>query len=105
MLRGAARSVAQRILRSQPFENRDPVAESPPDLEARVLAVLDEVRPMLRADGGDIELVRIDVQRGRVEVRLKGACTHCAASIFTMAYAVEARVQKAIPSIQEVVAI
>jgi Fe-S cluster biogenesis protein NfuA len=81
------------------------VAEIPTDLASRVRAVLDDVRPTLRADGGDIELVGVDAATGRVEVRLKGACTHCAASIFTMTYAVEARLKQAIPSIQEVVAI
>jgi len=81
------------------------LADIPTDLSSRVQAVLEEVRPTLRADGGDIELVGVDAERGRVEVRLKGACTHCAASIFTMTYAVEARLKQAIPSIQEVVAI
>ena len=77
----------------------------PTDLRARVLAVLEEVRPILRADGGDIELVDVDPQQGRVEVRLQGACRSCAASVFTMAYAVEARLKQAVPAIQEVVAI
>lgn len=60
---------------------------------------------MLKADGGDIEFVSADAETGRVEVRLKGACRHCAASIFTMTYAVEAQLKQAIPSIQQVVAI
>ena len=81
------------------------MADIPTDLTARVAAVLEEVRPTLRADGGDIELVSADAEQGRVEVRLRGACKHCAASLFTMTYAVEARLKQAIPAIQEVVAI
>ncbi|MDG2148548.1 MAG: NifU family protein [Planctomycetota bacterium] len=75
------------------------------DLTARICAVLDDVRPMLRADGGDIEFVSVDEESGRVEVRLKGACKHCASSLITMTHAVEARLKQAIPSIQDVVAI
>jgi Fe-S cluster biogenesis protein NfuA len=81
------------------------VPDIPTDLSARVRAVLEDVRPMLRADGGDIEFISADPESGRVEVRLQGACRHCAASLFTMTYAVEARLKQAIPSIQEVVAI
>ncbi len=77
----------------------------PTDYEQRILAVLERVRPMLRSDGGDIEFVRADEANGLVEVRLQGACTHCAASIFTMRFAVEARLKEAIPTIQKVVAI
>ena len=60
---------------------------------------------MLRADGGDIEFVSADPETGLVEVRLQGACRHCAASLFTMTYAVEAQLKRAIPSIQRVVAV
>ena len=79
---------------------------SPPaDFRHRVLTVLDEVRPMLRMDGGDIELVDVDPARGRVEVRLTGACSHCASSLQTLALGVEARLKQAIPAVLEVVAI
>lgn len=81
------------------------VTDDANDLTARICAVLDDVRPMLRADGGDIEFVGVDEENGRVEVRLKGACKHCAASLFTMTHAVEAQLKQAIPSIQHVVAI
>ena len=71
--------------------------------EDRVRAVLDELRPMLRADGGDIALVSTDEDRGRVEVHLKGACSSCAASIYTMSMGVETRLKERIPTIREVV--
>ena len=87
---------------------------TPPDEESRLEAqrfdervrvVLEQVRPMLRADGGDIELVATDVRMGRVEVRLKGACSRCSASIYTLSLGVEARLREAIPGIREVVSV
>jgi Fe-S cluster biogenesis protein NfuA len=73
------------------------------DFESRVAAVLEDLRPMLRADGGNIELVRVDEARGRVEVHLTGACSHCAAAVITLSMGVEARLREAIPTIREVV--
>jgi Fe-S cluster biogenesis protein NfuA len=71
--------------------------------EERVRAVLESLRPMLHADGGDIELVLVDEGRGRVEVRLKGACSRCAASLYTLSMGVESRLKQEIPSVREVV--
>jgi Fe-S cluster biogenesis protein NfuA len=73
--------------------------------EDRVLAVLAELRPSLRADGGDIALVSADEVRGRVEVHLRGACSTCAASIYTLSLGVEARLKERIPAIREVVSV
>ena len=75
---------------------------SPPraDLLARIERVLDEqVRPDLRADGGDIVLVGID-DDNIVQVRLTGACQGCSSSVFTMSMRVEAAVKAAIPEIR-----
>jgi Fe-S cluster biogenesis protein NfuA len=73
------------------------------DFEHRVRAVLESLRPMLHADGGDIELVLADEARGRVEVHLTGACSRCAASVITLSMGVEARLRESIPTIREVV--
>lgn len=73
--------------------------------EERVLAVLEELRPSLRADGGDIALVAADEATGRVEVHLKGACSSCAASIYTLSLGVEARLKERIPAVREVVSV
>jgi len=81
------------------------MAESQLPFAERVAAVLDELRPSLRADGGDIDLVSVDEASGRVEVRLTGACKHCPASVFTMAYGVEARLKQALPTVRDVVAV
>lgn len=73
------------------------------NFEAQVRGVLDELRPMLRADGGDVELVAADAARGRVELRLTGACTHCTASLQTMSHAIEARLKHSLPAVRQVV--
>jgi Fe-S cluster biogenesis protein NfuA len=75
------------------------------NFEAHVLAVLEELRPSLRADGGDIALVTADEASGRVEVHLKGACRTCAASMMTMSLGVEARLKQRIPRVREVVSV
>jgi Fe-S cluster biogenesis protein NfuA len=73
--------------------------------EERVRAVLEELRPMLRADGGDIAFVSADEAAGRVEVHLKGACRTCSASMMTMSLGVEARLKERIPAVREVVSV
>ena len=44
-------------------------------MKEKVEAAIEKIRPMLQADGGDVELV--DVQEGIVTVRLQGACAGC----------------------------
>ncbi|NDY43017.1 Fe-S cluster assembly protein NifU [Dissulfurirhabdus thermomarina] len=59
----------------------------------------EEIRPRLQADGGDLELV--DVDRTRVYVSLRGACTHCPASELTLKDGVEKRLREVVdPEIQ-----
>ena len=65
--------------------------------------VLDEVRPYLQSEGGDIELV--DVADNIVKVRLKGACAGCPMSQMTLKWGVEQYLKKKIPSIVRVDAI
>jgi len=65
--------------------------------------VLEEVRPYLKAEGGDIEL--IDVADDVVRVRLKGACAGCLMSQMTLKWGVEQYLKKKIPSIVRVDAV
>jgi Fe-S cluster biogenesis protein NfuA len=72
---------------------------------ARIEQVLDEqVRPDLRSDGGDIELVGID-QDQIVQVRLTGACQGCSSSLITMTMRVESAVKAAVPEVRFVEAV
>lgn len=70
-------------------------------MREQVEAVLAKVRPTLRADGGDIELV--DVKDGIVQVVLTGACSGCPMSQITLKHGVERALKEAIPGIKEVV--
>ncbi len=70
------------------------------DLKSRIEAVLDElVRPGLRADGGDVEVVGVDADR-IVQVRMKGACVACPSSTITMTMGIEAAVKQRLPEVR-----
>jgi Fe-S cluster biogenesis protein NfuA/rhodanese-related sulfurtransferase/glutaredoxin len=67
-------------------------------LVERVVAVLDECRPLVQADGGDIEL--LDVRDDVVHVRLTGNCVGCPSSQATLRQGIERRLQTRIPQIK-----
>jgi Fe-S cluster biogenesis protein NfuA len=69
----------------------------------KVEKAIDEIRPFLQADGGNIEL--IDVQEGIVKVKLVGACGSCPMSQLTLKRGVEARLKAQIPEVKEVIAV
>jgi len=62
---------------------------------------LDEVRPYLMADGGNVEVVEIDGPI--VKVRLQGACGSCPSSTMTLKMGIERKLREAIPEVDEVV--
>ena len=62
--------------------------------------VLDEMRPYLMADGGNVELVEIDGPV--VKLRLQGACGSCPSSTMTLKMSIERRLREVIPEIAEV---
>ena len=72
-------------------------------MRERVEEVLAKVRPTLKADGGDIEL--IDVKDGVVQVRLTGACSGCPMSQMTLKHGVEKVLKEALPEIKAVAAV
>jgi Fe-S cluster biogenesis protein NfuA len=65
-----------------------------------VETVLDEMRPYLMADGGNVELVEIDGPI--VKLRLQGACGSCPSSAMTLRMGIERRLREFIPEIAEV---
>lgn len=65
---------------------------------------LDQLRPFLEADGGDMEIVEITEDK-TVKVRLLGACSECSMSHMTMKAGLEEALKKAVPEIKEVVAV
>lgn len=74
------------------------------ELNQKVQNVLEQVRPYLQADGGDINFVEI-TEDYTVNVELTGACGTCAFSTMTLKNGVEATLKKALPQIKEVVAV
>ncbi len=72
-------------------------------IEDEVKKALEEIRPMLRADGGDIELVGIE--GNKVKVRLRGACAGCPAATMTLKMGVEKILRQRVPEVKEVVAV
>jgi len=72
-------------------------------LKTEVAEALEEVRPHLQVDGGDVELV--DVVDGVVKVRLKGACAGCPMSQMTVKWGVENYLKKKVPGVKSVEAV
>jgi Fe-S cluster biogenesis protein NfuA len=65
--------------------------------------LMDLMRPAVQADGGDLILVRADVESGVVEVQLQGACSSCAISEATLSGGVERILRERLPWVTEVV--
>ena len=72
-------------------------------LTQRVKDALEEVRPALQMDGGDVELVAVG--DGVVEVRLLGACGGCPMAAMTLVGFVEERLKARVPDIRQVVSV
>lgn len=72
-------------------------------MKTEVAKALEEVRPHLQVDGGDVELV--DVEDGVVKVRLKGACAGCPMSQMTVKWGVENYLKKKVPGVKSVEAV
>jgi Fe-S cluster biogenesis protein NfuA len=67
-------------------------------------SAISEVRPYLRADGGDVELVDL-LPDNTVKVRLMGACDGCQFSVLTLKAGIEQAIRKKFPDLKELVAI
>jgi Fe-S cluster biogenesis protein NfuA len=74
------------------------------ELEQKVINVIDQIRPYLEADGGNIRFVEL-TENYVVNVELQGACRSCPMSLMTLKNGVEQAVKKAIPEIVSVEAI
>jgi Fe-S cluster biogenesis protein NfuA len=73
-------------------------------MRERVEAVLDQIRPALVNDGGNVELVDVG-EDGVVKVQLVGACAGCAMSTMTLKMGIEQILKREIPEVKEVVAV
>ena len=75
-----------------------------PDLQHRIQTTLDELRPYLKADGGDIRLVEITDDLV-VRIELLGACADCSMINMTLKGGVESALKKAVPELKAIEAI
>jgi Fe-S cluster biogenesis protein NfuA len=73
-------------------------------MEEQVKKALDQVRPSLQADGGDVDLVEV-TEDGIVKVRLVGACAGCPMSQMTLKQGIERFLKSQIPEVKEVVSV
>lgn len=72
-------------------------------MREKIEKALDQIRPALQADGGDVEFV--GVKDGVVQVRLKGACGGCPMSSMTLSLGVERAIKRAVPEVKKVEAV
>ena len=73
-------------------------------MESEVRKALEDVRPMLQADGGDVELVEV-TEDGVVRVRLQGACQGCPMAQMTVKNGIEQLLKEKVPGVAEVEAV
>ena len=73
-------------------------------IEEKVLVALEQLRPFLHADNGDMELVEI-TDDATVVVRILGSCQSCSMSMMTLKAGLEESVKKAAPEVKEVIAV
>jgi Fe-S cluster biogenesis protein NfuA len=73
------------------------------ETEKKVKAALEEIKPRIQADGGDIELVA--VEKDTVKVRLQGACAGCPMAALTLKQGVERLIKAKVPEIRSVEAV
>lgn len=70
-------------------------------LKEKVEKALEEIRPALQADGGDVELVDV-TEEGVVKLRLTGACGHCPMSNYTLKQGIEQRLKEKVSEVKSV---
>ncbi|MCL4119457.1 UNVERIFIED_CONTAM: hypothetical protein GTU68_044613 [Idotea baltica] len=75
---------------------------TPEELKLNVEKALEEIRPFLQSDGGDISLISIDNENS-VKVKLEGACVGCSVNQMTLKSGVEMTIKKYAPQIEEVI--
>jgi Fe-S cluster biogenesis protein NfuA len=69
----------------------------------RISGVLEQIRPNIQMDGGDIEFVKFE--DGVVYIRMSGACIGCPAAIYTLKMGIEERIKEQVPDVLEVMSI
>lgn len=74
------------------------------EIQSKVNTALEEIRPFLNSDGGDISLVSIEDDK-HIKVQLHGACAGCSVNQMTLKTGVEMTIKKHVPQIETVTSI
>jgi Fe-S cluster biogenesis protein NfuA len=69
-------------------------------VQKKVEKALDEIRPNIQADGGDVKLISVD--NGIVKVKLQGHCVGCPMSALTLKQGIESHIRQRVPEITKV---
>ena len=75
-----------------------------PTLRTQVETAIQQIRPSLQADGGDISLIAVS-EDGEVSVKLQGACAGCPMSQMTLTHGVEKHLKNVIPEVTSVISV
>jgi len=73
------------------------------EVRDKINEAIEKVRPFLKADGGDLEIVSIEPHK--LTIKFTGTCSTCSMSEMTLKAGIEATIKNAVPEITEVVAI
>jgi len=73
------------------------------EVKLNVEKALDEIRPFLQSDGGDISLLSIEENDTLVKVQLQGACVGCSVNQMTLKSGVEMTIKKYVPQVEQVI--
>lgn len=74
------------------------------ELTKKVEDALEQIRPYLQADGGNVSLVEITAEK-KVRLELQGACRSCSMSMMTMKAGIEETIRRSVPEITSVEAV
>ncbi len=74
-------------------------------MQEQLVEAIEVIRPALQADGGDMTLVAVDEETGRVDIELVGACGSCPASTMTLKAGIERILKDRVPGVTEIVAL
>ncbi len=74
-------------------------------IKDQIVSNLEQIRPALQRDGGDVEYVDYDVDSGILKVRLMGTCRGCPYSQMTLSNGIKTRLQQNFPDLKDVVSV
>lgn len=71
----------------------------------KIKKVIDQIRPSLQMDGGDVQFIDFNAESGLLKVELIGHCAHCPMSTVTLKQGIEAEIMRTVPEVKEVRAV